>query len=300
MSQAENTQRRGIFISLRIKLLLLFIILFTAGFAAAFYWFYTFATDIAVSNLRRDLEATALAASVGIDGDVHERLYKTGHIDDEDYLAINRFLRSILATSPKAAGVYTYVQEPDEPNQVRFVVSSVIPPGEQAEDLFSRHHRARVRRSPPADVQERVGQMLRHIGPAAERCVDRPRETERQVGGRAPHQPETRDRAPVVGADGVEVGGLRQPAEKPAALDRPDGRRERASGAHEQARDAGRVAAEDDRVADPRPPPLVLGRESRDERSQARPERCLAGIDRRQPAVAESQRDVNGRREVPG
>jgi HAMP domain-containing protein len=128
MSQNETSQRRTVFISLRVKLLLLFILLFTVAFAAAFYWFYNFATDLALSDLRRDLEASALAASTGIDGDVHQRLYESGEIDDEDYLAINQFLRSILATSPKAAGVYTYVQEPNEPDQVRFVVSSVIPP----------------------------------------------------------------------------------------------------------------------------------------------------------------------------
>jgi HAMP domain-containing protein len=118
---------------MRVKLLLLFTLLFTLAFAVAFYWFYNFATELAISDLRKDLEATALAASSGIDGDIHEELYKSGTIDDENYLAINQFLRSILNTSPKAAGVYTYVQEPDEPNQVRFVVSSVIPPVVEAD-----------------------------------------------------------------------------------------------------------------------------------------------------------------------
>lgn len=125
--------KRSVFISLRIKLLLLFTLLFALAFAGAFYWFYNFATELAISDLRRDLEATALAASFGINGDIHEELYRNGEIDDENYLAINQFLRSILNTSPKAAGVYTYVQEPDEPDKVRFVVSSVIPPVVEAD-----------------------------------------------------------------------------------------------------------------------------------------------------------------------
>jgi HAMP domain-containing protein len=128
MTRSEQTQRRTLFISMRVKLLLVFTLLFTLAFAAAFYWFYNFATELAVSDLRKDLEAAALAASFGIDGDIHQELYESGTIDDENYLAINQFLRSILNTSPKAAGVYTYVQEPDERGQVRFVVSSVIPP----------------------------------------------------------------------------------------------------------------------------------------------------------------------------
>jgi HAMP domain-containing protein len=126
-------QRRTLFISLRAKLLLLFTLLFAVAFIAAFYWFYNFATDLAISDLRNDLEATALAASFGINGDIHQELYENGEIDDENYLSINQFLRSILNTSPKAAGVYTYVQEPDEPGQVRFVVSSVIPPVVEAD-----------------------------------------------------------------------------------------------------------------------------------------------------------------------
>ncbi len=126
-------QRRTVFISMRAKLLLLFTLLFALAFAAAFYWFYNFATELAISDLRKDLEATALAASFGIDGDIHQELYEGGEIDDENYLAINQFLRSILNTSPKAAGVYTYVQEENEPEQVRFVVSSVIPPVVEAD-----------------------------------------------------------------------------------------------------------------------------------------------------------------------
>jgi hypothetical protein len=126
-------QRRTVFISMRAKLLLLFTLLFAAAFAIAFYWFYNFATELAISDLRNDLQATALAASVGVNGDIHEELYESGAIDDENYLAINQFLRSILTTSPKAAGVYTYVQEPGEPEQVRFVVSSVIPPVVEAD-----------------------------------------------------------------------------------------------------------------------------------------------------------------------
>ncbi len=129
MTQADNGQRRAVFISMRVKLLLLFTLLFTLAFAAAFYWFYNFATELAISDLRRDLEAIALAASFGIDGAVNQQIFESGQIDDDNYLAINEFMRSILATNPKAYGLYTYIHAPGEPrNTVRLVVSSLLPP----------------------------------------------------------------------------------------------------------------------------------------------------------------------------
>jgi HAMP domain-containing protein len=129
MTEEKKDNRRSIFIGLRLKLLLVFALLLAVAFAALFIWFYKFATDLAMDNLRKDLTATALTAAAGIEGDAHTHLQQSGQIDDATYTEIAEFLRSVKRANPKAAGIYTYVQLPDEPDQVRFVVSAALPPG---------------------------------------------------------------------------------------------------------------------------------------------------------------------------
>ncbi len=125
----KNSQQRSIFFGIRPKLLLTFMLLFVVAFAAVFVWFQNFATSMAMENLRNDLMATALSAAAGIDGDAHAQLYASGQMDDETYTEIANSLRAVMHTNPKAAGIYTYVQVPGETDQVRFVVSSILPPG---------------------------------------------------------------------------------------------------------------------------------------------------------------------------
>jgi methyl-accepting chemotaxis protein len=129
MAQTAERAPRVFFLSLRVKLLLIFTLLFAITFAGVFIGFYNFATALAMNNLKRDLMATALTAASGIDGDAFVQLYRSGQMDDPTYTAIAEFLRSIKRANPKAAGMYTFLQLPDEPTQVRFVVSAALPPG---------------------------------------------------------------------------------------------------------------------------------------------------------------------------
>lgn len=129
MTQIAERAPRTFFLSLRVKLLLMFTLLFVITFAGVFLGFYRFATSLAMNNLKRDLMATALTAAAGIDGDAFVQLYQSGQMDDATYTAIAEFLRSIKRANPKAAGMYTYLQLPDEPDEVRFVVSAALPPG---------------------------------------------------------------------------------------------------------------------------------------------------------------------------
>ena len=46
----EKKKNKVFFISLRIKLLIGFTLLFTVVFAVAFYWFYQFSTDLAAHH----------------------------------------------------------------------------------------------------------------------------------------------------------------------------------------------------------------------------------------------------------
>jgi HAMP domain-containing protein len=129
MSQATPPPTRSLFISVRIKLLLIFTLLFALAFSAVFFWFYNFATNLAMDNLRKDLSATALTAASGIDGDAFTRLYQSGQMDDATYTDMAEFLRSVKRANPKAAGMYTYIQLPGESDRVHFVVSAALAPG---------------------------------------------------------------------------------------------------------------------------------------------------------------------------
>ncbi len=129
MTQAAQPAPRVLFFSLRLKLLLIFSLLFFIAFAGVFLWFYNFATSLAMHNLERDLIATALTAASGIDGDAFINLYQSGQMDDATYAAISESLREVKRANPKAAGIYTYLQLPGEADQVHFVVSAALAPG---------------------------------------------------------------------------------------------------------------------------------------------------------------------------
>ena len=129
MTETAEHAPRTFYVSLRAKLLITFTVLFVVTFAVVFFGFYSFATSLAMNNLKRDLMATALTAASGIDGDTFVDLYQNGQMDDPAYSAIGEFLRSIKRANPKAAGMYTFLQLSDEPDQVRFVVSAGLPPG---------------------------------------------------------------------------------------------------------------------------------------------------------------------------
>lgn len=125
---AENT-KRTIFIGLRVKLIAMLTVLFVVAFSAIYFWLNGFVTNLAMLNLQTDLIATAKTAATGIDGDVYQKLVQSGTIDDTNYTAIASFLRSVKKTNPQASGMYTYIKLPNEPGQVRLVVSAALPPG---------------------------------------------------------------------------------------------------------------------------------------------------------------------------
>ncbi len=65
----EKKVRKPHFFSLRWKLLIGFTLLFSIVFALAFYWFFTFATQQAVTRIRADLLDVLQGASDYVDGD---------------------------------------------------------------------------------------------------------------------------------------------------------------------------------------------------------------------------------------
>lgn len=112
-------------ISLRLKLLLTFTLLFAAVFSGAFYWFDSFATDMAISRIQEDLTDTVVGAAAGVDGDALVTLALDGEpnaegfSDDPRYVQQLDWLDTVQQIEPRA-WPYTYVAGEEE-NQILFI-----------------------------------------------------------------------------------------------------------------------------------------------------------------------------------
>jgi len=128
------TEKRTWFVSLRLKLLVGFTLLFSIVFAVAFYWFYTFATDMAMGQIRDDLVKTLQAGVAGVDGDefaalvADETLTAANIAADPRYQRHMAWLTTIHNLEPRA-NPYTYI-EGSETNEVLFVgdILTIIDP----------------------------------------------------------------------------------------------------------------------------------------------------------------------------
>jgi HAMP domain-containing protein len=124
-------EKKGVFLSIRAKMLIPLILLFALVFSGAFYWFYTFSTQLVLNNIYTDLMSIARVAASGIDGDMHQALYVTADYDesqewpqgmaDERFWEIAEWLALVRKSNPRAFP-YTYVSP--EPGVVEFVVSA--------------------------------------------------------------------------------------------------------------------------------------------------------------------------------
>jgi len=123
-----KTQKRTFFISLRLKLLTGFTLIFSIVFAVAFYWFYQFATELAMNRITQDLVDTIQGAVKLIDGDQLHALYNEvepdtdGYTTDPRYWEQVRVLWSVKQVEPRAS-IYTYIQG-DAPNELIFITSA--------------------------------------------------------------------------------------------------------------------------------------------------------------------------------
>ncbi len=116
-------------VSLRVKLLIGFSLVFSVVFAGAFYWFYTFTTDKTISRLRDDLRSTLSGAVAGLDVDELMDLYETGEpnaagfSNDPRYLNQMAWLQTVKNIEPRA-WLYSYVV--DQPANNRRVGSPAV------------------------------------------------------------------------------------------------------------------------------------------------------------------------------
>ncbi len=122
------TSRRAVFISLRVKVLVAFTLVFFVVFAGAYYWFYSFATDQAQRRIVDDMVNTMTGAAHNINGDDLMALYKSGqkradgYSDDPRYWAHVNFLAQVAEIEPRAQ-IYTWVKGPEE-DQIIYIGDS--------------------------------------------------------------------------------------------------------------------------------------------------------------------------------
>lgn len=83
------------FVSLRVKLLLGFSVIFSIVFAGAFYWFYTFTTDKTIDRLRMELKSTLKGAAEGVDVEELLSLYETGERNAAGFSSDPRYKRQL-------------------------------------------------------------------------------------------------------------------------------------------------------------------------------------------------------------
>lgn len=135
---AEPSPPKGLFIGLRTKLILGFTLIFTLVFAAAYYWFYSFATTTAMHRITEDLIGTLRGATEAglidefdqrrlINGDQLQALIAEGEVradgytDDPRYWEQVQVLCDIRRIEPRA-NPYTYIAG-DKPNELIFITS---------------------------------------------------------------------------------------------------------------------------------------------------------------------------------
>jgi HAMP domain-containing protein len=73
-----NIKKGEHFLGLRLKLLLIFTVLFIVVFSAVYYWFYSFSEEVAITRIQNDLTSTLLGGAAMVNSDELIALAKEG------------------------------------------------------------------------------------------------------------------------------------------------------------------------------------------------------------------------------
>lgn len=110
-------------LSIRTRLLIVFMSLFTVALAGIFVWFYQFSTQKTMDSLRQSLMDSANIAANLIDVDEHTRVFTSGAEGDAQYEHIAAQLRLVRDSVNNIESIYTAVLSPN-PDEVLFVVTA--------------------------------------------------------------------------------------------------------------------------------------------------------------------------------
>lgn len=147
------------FISLRVKLLLGFSLVFILVFAGTFYWFYTFTTEKAIARLKSDMRATLIGAANGVNVEELMALYaegepnQAGFSDDPRYQRQLAWLATVHSIEPRA---WLYSCKIGRPNENRRVGKPAVKPGQiemiYLVDLWAKYNPAKSVRFLESDL----------------------------------------------------------------------------------------------------------------------------------------------------
>lgn len=159
IAKAKAGDSQAKFVSLRVKLLFAFSLVFSAVFAGTFYWFYTFTTDKIISRLRTDMQSTLVGAVAGVDVDELTELYAeaapnaAGFSDDPRYQNQLEWFETVHSIEPRA-WLYSFRVDTVENN--RRVGPPAVAPGEKEivylVDLWANYDAAKAARFLEVDV----------------------------------------------------------------------------------------------------------------------------------------------------
>lgn len=110
-------------LSIRIRLLIVFMSLFTVALAGIFVWFYQFSTEKTMNSLRQSLMDSASIAASMIDADEHTQVYTSGTEGDAQYTHIADQLRLVRDSVNNIESIYTAVLSPNS-DEVLFVITA--------------------------------------------------------------------------------------------------------------------------------------------------------------------------------
>ncbi|GAB4378320.1 MAG: hypothetical protein Kow00121_29880 [Elainellaceae cyanobacterium] len=123
MSQ-QITIKKPTLISLRWKLLIGFTLIFSGVFAGAFYWFYSFSTQKAISRLEEDLVNTAIGTAEKVDVAELLSLYQQGSrnaqgaSDDPRYRRQLDWFKSVQQIDPRVYPYSFIINKPSENRRI--------------------------------------------------------------------------------------------------------------------------------------------------------------------------------------
>ena len=112
-------------LTIRTKLLLVFMSVFTVFLLGVFLWFQQFSTQQMMNELQQNLIVSAGTAASMIDADQHTRLFESGESYDADYQEISEILELVRDSNPRLITAYTAVKSSSgDPNELIFVVEA--------------------------------------------------------------------------------------------------------------------------------------------------------------------------------
>jgi hypothetical protein len=119
-------------LSIRMKIMLVFMLLFTVALAAIFFWFYQFASGVAMKNLREDLMSSAKVLSGMIDPAVFAQAKSE---DSRASAEITDQLNQVLDSNDNVSEVYVMV--PTSSGSEEFKVILTVEDGTDGEYVVS-------------------------------------------------------------------------------------------------------------------------------------------------------------------